>query len=149
MKRFITKFGKPFQYGEKGFTLIELLIVMVIVGVLGALVALNVGGFLGAGEVQSANGEAHNVRVAVISYMTVTNRAAWEGSVGPDEGDGNYCSTFLDGGEAVLKANYAIKTTEACIIIDAIAVDAVEGGWSGAIEWNNTPDCAWVKEASE
>ena len=149
MKRFITKFGKPFHYGEKGFTLIELLIVMVIVGVLGALVALNVGGFLGTGEVQSANGEAHNVRVAVMSYMTITNRAAWEGSVGPDEGDGNYCSTFLDGGEAVLKADYAIDTTKACIITNAIAVDAVEGGWSDAIEWNATPDCAWVKKASE
>ena len=149
MMRFITRFRKPFHYGEKGFTLIELLIVMVIVGVLGALVALNVGGFLGAGEVQAANTEAHNVRVAVIAYMTVTERAAWSGSVGPDEGDGNYCSTFLDGGEAVLKADYAIDTTKACIITNAIAVDAVEGGWSDAIEWNATPDCAWVKKASE
>ncbi len=147
--RFITKFGKPFQYGEKGFTLIELLIVLVIVAVLSSLVALNAGGFLGAGEVQSANGEAHNVRVAVISYMTVNNLAGWSGSVGPDEGDGNYCSTFLDGGEAVLKADYTIDTTGTCIITNAIAVDALEGGWSDRIEWNRIPECAWVKKASE
>ena len=132
-----------FHRGEKGFTLIELLIVMVIMGVLGALVALNVGGFLGAGEVQSANVEAHNVRVAVLSYMTVSNQTTWSGSVGPN-GDGD-CSTFLDGGEAVLKADYTIDTAAACIIEDAVAV---EGGWSGAIKWNATPECAWVKQAS-
>ena len=146
MTGFITKFRKSFHYGEKGLTLIELLIVLVIVGVLGALVALNLGGFIGAGELQAANAEAHNVRVAVMSYMAVTNQTTWEGSVGPDEGDGNYGSAFLDGGEAVLKADYTINTAAACIIEDAVAV---EGGWSDAIKWNATPECAWVKKASE
>jgi prepilin-type N-terminal cleavage/methylation domain-containing protein len=60
---------KCMHRGEKGFTLIELLVVIAILGVIAAVVALNVGGFFGRGTVQAANTELHQVQTAVISAM--------------------------------------------------------------------------------
>jgi len=60
---------KMIHRGEKGFTLIELLVVVAILGVIAAVVALNVGSFFGQGTVQSANTELHQVQTAVISCM--------------------------------------------------------------------------------
>jgi type IV pilus assembly protein PilA len=74
--------------GEKGFTLIELLVVIAILGVIAAVVALNVGSFFGRGTVQAANTELHQVQTAVISAMaecqsgTLAKWGAWSG--GPD-----------------------------------------------------------------
>ena len=55
--------------GEKGFTLIELLVVIAILGVIAAVVALNVGSFFGRGTVQAANTELHQVQTAITSAM--------------------------------------------------------------------------------
>jgi prepilin-type N-terminal cleavage/methylation domain-containing protein len=60
---------KMIHRGEKGFTLIELLVVIAILGVIAAVVALNVGSFFGRGTVQAANTELHQVQTAVISAM--------------------------------------------------------------------------------
>jgi prepilin-type N-terminal cleavage/methylation domain-containing protein len=60
---------KMIHRGEKGFTLIELLVVVAILGVIAAVVALNVGTFFGQGTVQSANTELHQVQTAIISCM--------------------------------------------------------------------------------
>jgi prepilin-type N-terminal cleavage/methylation domain-containing protein len=60
---------KCMHRGEKGFTLIELLVVIAILGVIAAVVALNVGSFFGRGTVQAANTELHQVQTAVISCM--------------------------------------------------------------------------------
>ena len=57
---------KMIHRGEKGFTLIELLVVIAILGVIAAVVALNVGSFFGRGTVQAANTELHQVQTAVI-----------------------------------------------------------------------------------
>ena len=142
MKRFIRRSRRSFHYGEKGFTLIELLIVMVILGIIAAVVALNVGGFLGAGELQAANTEAHQVRVAVIAYMVDEDKATLGPvTVGGLGGEG-LCDAYLDGGEDILKAAYTVDTSEACIITEA---DAIEGGWSDAIDWDSLVECAWVK----
>jgi len=70
--------------GERGFTLIELLVVVAILGIIAAVVVLNIGSFLGSGAVESANTEAHQVQTAVIAYMTANSATSYTaGDVGP------------------------------------------------------------------
>jgi type IV pilus assembly protein PilA len=60
---------KFFRYGEKGFTLIELLVVISILGVLAAVVILNVTKYIGSGKNEAAATELANVQTAVSAYM--------------------------------------------------------------------------------
>ncbi|MBN1374937.1 MAG: type II secretion system protein [Dehalococcoidia bacterium] len=60
---------KFFKYGQKGFTLIELLVVISILGVLAAVVVLNVTKYIGSGKDQAAATELANVQTAVSAYM--------------------------------------------------------------------------------
>ena len=61
--------NKFFKYGQKGFTLIELLVVISILGVLAAVVILNVTKYIGSGKTQAAATELANVQTAVSAYM--------------------------------------------------------------------------------
>jgi type IV pilus assembly protein PilA len=61
--------NKFFKYGQKGFTLIELLVVISILGVLAAVVVLNVTKYIGSGKSQAAATELSNVQTAVSAYM--------------------------------------------------------------------------------
>ena len=100
--------------GQGGFTLIELLVVVAILGVIAAVVVLNVGGFLGRGTEESANTEAHQVQTAVIAYMTEENLSTWAGTVGPTSGTGTPGDYLLNA--ARLQATYTVadgKLTDA------------------------------------
>jgi len=60
---------KFFKYGQKGFTLIELLVVISILGILAAVVVLNVTKYIGSGKTEAAATELANVQTAVAAYM--------------------------------------------------------------------------------
>jgi prepilin-type N-terminal cleavage/methylation domain-containing protein len=83
MMKYIKGLAKGMHRGQGGFTLIELLIVIAILGIVAAVVALNIGGFFGQGKEQAANTEAHQVQTAVIAYMADNNLSDFDGDVGP------------------------------------------------------------------
>ena len=74
---------KGMPRGQGGFTLIELLIVIAILGIVAAVVALNIGGFFGQGRQQAANTEAHQVQTAVVAYMADNNQSTFNDDIGP------------------------------------------------------------------
>ena len=73
---------KCLHRGEKGFTLIELLVVIAILGIIAAVVALNISGFMGQGKEEAANTEAHQVQTAVVAYLAAGGNTTG-GTVGP------------------------------------------------------------------
>jgi len=141
---------KMLHRGEKGFTLIELLVVIAILGVIAAVVALNISGFFGEGTVQAANTELHQVQTAVISLM-----AAGETDTIVVPGDGYWAGgnatapyyTKVVGGQNVtwrasdyvfgpFRAAYHISTSGE--VLDASLTHADIGNPWTNIAWNST-----------
>ena len=141
---------KMIHRGEKGFTLIELLVVIAILGIIAAVVALNVGSFFGRGTLQAANTELHQVQTAVIATMAdgetglltapvSGNSTTWSGEtqrVWVESGNSTgYDADDYDAADYVygpLRATYTIDhygeiTTATC---------NATGQWGDSIQWD-------------
>ena len=114
MKKFLRRAYRTRNNHQGGFTLIELLVVVAILGVLAAVVALNVGSFIGRGHDEAACTERHNIQTAVLAYMA-ENSAAIPADVAAvsefyvgtpagtytiDASNGEVTQTAFDGGAA-------------------------------------------------
>jgi len=136
---------KCLHRGEKGFTLIELLVVIAILGIIAAVVALNVGTFFGRGTLQAANTELHQAQTAIISCMAegetaqLTAFGDWDGNlnvvkvvVGGVGGNVTYdAAEYIYG---LFRATYTVGQDGS---ITAGACDYV-GGWGDGIVWDGS-----------
>ncbi|MGB6873087.1 MAG: type II secretion system protein [Dehalococcoidia bacterium] len=128
---------KCLHRGEKGFTLIELLVVIAILGIIAAVVALNISGFMGQGKQEAANTESHQIQTAVVAYLA-TGGNETSGTVGPatnmpvgyNSSQESVWMYLLNPG--LLQADYTITSgliTGATVVTDS--------KWSGCT-WNTT-----------
>jgi len=126
--------------GQKGFTLIELLVVIAILGVIAAIVALNVAGFFGRGTLQAAKTELHQAQTAIIACMadaessTILVGGVWSGgneisAVGTDLKT-YYASNYTFG---PFRAAYTVTTDGSITHGDS----TITGGWGPSIQWNS------------
>ena len=130
--------------GEKGFTLIELLVVIAILGVIAAVVALNVAGFFGEGTLQAANTELHQAQTAIVAAMAEVesnqlsvNGTAWQGQPGYiiATGAANQTADASDFCYGPFRAAYSVNATDGAIYSGN---PDITGGWGDSIVWNTT-----------
>ena len=131
---------KRMHGGQKGFTLIELLVVIAILGVIAAVVALNVAGFFGRGTLQAANTELHQAQTAIVACMAdaessdVTVTGVWSGgeevyATGVDGITDYYAKNYTYG---PLRAQYTVTTTGSITNGNSVFT----GGWGDSITWD-------------
>jgi len=135
---------KMLHRGEKGFTLIELLVVIAILGVIAAVVALNVTGFFGRGTLQAVNTELHQAQTAIVSAMAdcesgnVTTSTNWSGEEGVIYA---FCNNGTGGGPGdashycygPFRAQYTVNSDGSI----SNGVSNYTGGWGPSIEWDS------------
>jgi len=135
---------KMLHRGEKGFTLIELLVVIAILGVIAAVVALNVTGFFGRGTLQAANTELHQAQTAIVSAMadcesgTVNSSNNWSGQAGYITA---FCwnGTLNTPGDAAFYC-YGPFRARYTVLADGSITNGVSnytGGWGPSIVWDS------------
>ena len=141
---------KMLHRGEKGFTLIELLVVIAILGVIAAVVALNVAGFFGEGTLQAANTELHQAQTAIVAAMATVessnitvnstgNLWAGEPSVVVAHGAGGTEADAAHFCYGPFRAAYTIsENTTAGIGAITNGDPDIDGGWGTGISWNST-----------
>ena len=128
LKKVVSGVGR----GEKGFTLIELLVVIAILGIIAAVVVLNIGQFMGSGAEEAANTEAHQVQTAVIAYMQANDLTTISGGATVAPGDTVIGAYLLN--PSRLQCTYTI---------------AEDGSISGATPGGKFHECDWVNGAWE
>jgi len=120
---YLKSLGRGTHRGQGGFTLIELLIVIAILGIVAAVVALNIGGFFGQGKEQAANTEAHQVQTCVIAYMADNNLSDFDGTVGPATSTGAEAYLMNPG---QLQADYTV--TDGAVTGASVIANSKWGG---------------------
>ena len=148
--------------GQKGFTLIELLVVIAILGVIAAVVALNIAGFFGRGTLQAAKTEVHQAQTAIITMMAdaESNRVqvdgggatvGWAGAEavvyicvgdGVTPTNGTKGVNYFDAADYIygpLRAEYTVVAW-ASNVTNPGAITAgnsqITGGWGDTIAWD-------------
>lgn len=143
---------KMLHRGEKGFTLIELLVVIAILGVIAAVVALNVAGFFGEGTLQAANTELHQAQTAIVSAMadvesnnitvdyTGCVNTYWAGEPGCviAHGAANATADAANYCYGPFRAEYQVSTNSTTIGAITSGNPDITGGWGDAIVWDST-----------
>jgi type IV pilus assembly protein PilA len=134
---------KCMHRGEKGFTLIELLVVIAILGIIAAVVVLNISGFFGRGKAEAANTEAHQVLTAVVAYMA-SGGSNVTGTIGPAD---NIPTGANVTAESVWKYLLNPGSLQAVYSIDAGAItDASTNITTGVSKWAG---CNWDTNAGK
>lgn len=137
---------KMVHRGEKGFTLIELLVVIAILGVIAAVVALNVAGFFGRGTLQAANTELHQAQTAIVAAMAdaESNNITVAGTEWSGQAD--YVQAWAAGGQPFDAADYCYGPFRAAYTVstDPLTIGAITygdpditGGWGTGIVWDS------------
>lgn len=102
---------RHFMAGQGGFTLIELLVVVIILGVLAAVVTVNVSRFAGRGQQEAQNTEMDNVQLAIDAFMTENKLTSVIGidstsAGGAQNGVQDFSAVDMDGTTAGVQALY-------------------------------------------
>jgi prepilin-type N-terminal cleavage/methylation domain-containing protein len=133
---------KLLHRGEKGFTLIELLVVIAILGVIAAVVALNVTGFFGRGTLQAANTELHQAQTAIVAAMADAETNAINGTAPYYwAGETEVVVCYSANGTAYDASDYCYGPFRAMYTVDdegAITAGnaTIANGWGTSILWD-------------
>jgi len=136
---------KKVAKGEGGFTLIELLIVIIILGILAAVVAFNVAGFLGQGTCETAKTEASSVQTAIIAGMAdLSAGGVVGGTVAP--GDGSSLTVTTTTNQTFDLATYLQLPTKGSWTWSDSGV-VTDGSYSGGGKTANLTNGTWGGDA--